>query len=242
MENNRKAQEQILELVERDRLQTTTMVAQEIVDRIKSPLSMIRGRAEYLKSHLEFYQKENAQGILDQIDQLEKLLASVQGFVNLTEGAPKNIPVHELVEDLTLFFQYRLSKAKVQVMNIVPLDFALNVAECDIKSILMSTLVNAIEALEDSNDESKTIFIQYQKTASRHILSIEDSGPGIPPIQMKSLYQPFSSTKKGHVGMSLAICRKIAEKCGWKLEIVSRLKHGTRVEIWIPHSSGSGSV
>lgn len=229
--------QQILDLIERDRLQTTAVVAHEILERIKSPMALIRGRAENLKSQLEFYQKDNAQGILDQLDQLEQLVRSMEQFVSAKPAARNSIGVHDLVHELSAFFQYRLSRSHILILNMVPRDCVMKINESDLKTMLTSTLVNAMEALEESSVEGRCIFVQCQETISEHILTIEDNGPGVQKSVLKSLFLPFLTTKKGHIGLSLSICRRIAEKAGWTFELVSRENQGARVEIRIPHAS-----
>ncbi len=222
-------------------MQTASTVATEIVQRIKSPLSMLRGRTENLRAQLEYLQREKAQGILDQIEQLEALVSSVEALVAPASSFEKNLEVAKLIEEFNSFYQFRMAKGKIQMLNIVPQDLNLKVCESDFKMILNCVLLNAVEALEESSAPSKCIFVQYQKAPNGHVLSVEDNGPGIADNLVNSLFKPFFSTKKGHLGMSLAICQQMAQKYGWTLQLISKEKQGVRFELWIPYSSGSGS-
>lgn len=229
-----KTDQEIMDIINTDRIQTTTLVAQEILQRVKSPLAIIRGRTENLKAQLEYLNKEKAQGILDQVEQLEKLLKSVEELVTPAQGKEREMKVADIINDLHSFFNLRMSQSKIQLLNIIPRDFMVTANESDFRTVLSSVIINAIEALEDFPIENKNIFVQYQTTSTFHILSVEDNGPGFTKDALQTLYQPFSTTKKGHIGLSLAICRKIVEKSGWALEVVSREGQGTRIEIWIP--------
>ena len=51
------------------------------------------------------------------------------------------------------------------------------------------------------------------------LLSIEDSGPGLPADQMEKVLRPFYSTKTGGTGLGLPLARQIMERFGGKLEL-----------------------
>ena len=50
---------------------------------------------------------------------------------------------------------------------------------------------------------------------------VEDNGPGIPGDQLHRLFQSFFTTKKGGMGIGLAICRSIVEAHGGVMEVAN---------------------
>jgi len=225
----------LTKMMEADRIQTTQWVAQEILHRFGGSLSSIRGRAETLKGQLDHHHRDNAQGILDQIESLEKLISGLKYLVHPTaQGNPKRVRLHQMIEDIILFLQFRLSSAKINVMNLVPEDLEIDASEVPLKQVVMPLFFNAIEALEISKKEEKALIVHFQKTGKNQILSIEDTGEGIRPELQASLFKPFFTTKPGHVGLSLIICQKICQEQGWELQIKSDQEHGTRVELLSP--------
>lgn len=227
-------EDKLIDYLEVDRMQTAQQLGGEIFKKIQTPLMMIRGRAETLHSQLDHYQKQNAKGILDQIEKLEQMLGSFEQFVQPKSEVAQKINAFELVEDLILFFQYRLSFAKIQVINAVSPDTVLPASESHLRQILVSLFLNSIEALEESKIESKTIFFHFHSNKDGgFILSVEDNGPGINESIVRSIFKPFLSTKEGHVGLSLAIAKKMAQSQGWQLKITSRPQKATCAEILI---------
>jgi two-component system NtrC family sensor kinase len=68
------------------------------------------------------------------------------------------------------------------------------------------------------------------------LVSIKDSGAGIPPENMEKIFEPFFSTKpvgKG-TGLGLSLCYGIVEAHGGRIDIKSRVGEGTEVRISLP--------
>jgi len=71
-------------------------------------------------------------------------------------------------------------------------------------------------------------------SASRLEFSVRDSGPGIDPVTLRSLYQPVRrapSDARHHfssAGLGLAICRKLVRAMGAELQVESAPAQGTR--------------
>jgi len=77
------------------------------------------------------------------------------------------------------------------------------------------------------------------------ILTIEDSGPGIPPALLETIFEPGFSTRtagkaansgwaSAHRGLGLSICRSIVEDAGGRIHAANRLPSGARFEIELP--------
>jgi signal transduction histidine kinase len=63
---------------------------------------------------------------------------------------------------------------------------------------------------------------------------LEDSGPGINPGRLESIFDPFITTKADGMGLGLAICRMIVERHDGKLSASSDGKNGARFQLVLP--------
>src|SRR6516165_2462881 len=68
-------------------------------------------------------------------------------------------------------------------------------------------------------------------------VSVQDSGPGIDPRQLDSIFAAFMTTKAHGTGLGLAICRMIIEHHGGKLSASADGKSGARFEFVLPMQS-----
>jgi signal transduction histidine kinase len=66
------------------------------------------------------------------------------------------------------------------------------------------------------------------------IVAVEDSGPGINPTRLDSIFDPFVTTKADGMGLGLAICRMIIERHDGKLSALSDGKNGARFQLVLP--------
>ncbi len=160
----------------------------------------------------------------------------------------KLVDIHEGIDNTLLILNSRLK----QGIEVVKKYGELPEIECypaQLNQVFMNILVNAIDALEDSGDNSKKskipqIFIQTQKLDSSQILvRISDNGPGISLAIQSKLFDPFFTTKepgKG-TGIGLAICYQIVEKHRGKIEVISSLRGGAEFAITLPASSQTRS-
>jgi signal transduction histidine kinase len=69
-------------------------------------------------------------------------------------------------------------------------------------------------------------------------LSVADTGGGIPPEMMASLFTPFASSKPTGTGLGLSISRRIVEEHGGSLTYVSEEGVGTQARVRLPQLEG----
>jgi signal transduction histidine kinase len=65
-------------------------------------------------------------------------------------------------------------------------------------------------------------------------ITVADNGPGIAPEVMQKLFEPPFTTRPGHLGLGLAICREILKKMGGDLDIASQPGKGAVFTVLYP--------
>ena len=108
------------------------------------------------------------------------------------------------------------------------------VDEKQLQQVFFNIIINAIQAMQDGGTLLlQTDLVEEQGKEVVQVL-IGDSGPGIKPEDLESVFTPFFTTKTQGTGLGLAICRQLMEQQGGTLMISSRLGEGTRVVINLP--------
>jgi PAS domain S-box-containing protein len=86
-----------------------------------------------------------------------------------------------------------------------------------IQQVVMNLLVNAGHAVSRSPAGPRLVRILARHREGNLLVSIEDSGPGIPADALPRLFEPFFTTRSNGLGMGLAICRRIVEAHGGRI-------------------------
>jgi two-component system NtrC family sensor kinase len=114
-----------------------------------------------------------------------------------------------------------------------------------LEQVFLNLISNARDAL-DEKEGNKELLIQTlleQRAGHRWVVvTVKDTGPGIPPEILDKVMEPFFTTKpvgRG-TGLGLSLCFKIVEDHGGMLEINSQVGLGTEVRVLLPAMMSTG--
>jgi two-component system sensor histidine kinase HydH len=98
------------------------------------------------------------------------------------------------------------------------------------EQVFMNLVLNAIQVM--NHDGSVTI---STRTAGHQVVvTVSDTGPGIPPDKLAKVFEPFFTTRAQGTGLGLAIVKKIVEAHGGRIEAASPPGSGARFTATLP--------
>jgi signal transduction histidine kinase len=111
-----------------------------------------------------------------------------------------------------------------------------------IQQVAINVLQNAIDASPNGSTITiktyvieETLQLVEGRQASRSIIfSVRDSGSGITPDRMKTLFEPFKTTKSGGTGLGLALSKRILDSHKSEIQVEAAEGGGTLVRIIFP--------
>ncbi|WP_293445243.1 ATP-binding protein [Persephonella sp.] len=101
-----------------------------------------------------------------------------------------------------------------------------------LQQIFINILINAAEAM---NHKGK-IEIKLSKNEQYAVVSIKDTGPGIPEDLIEEIFDPFFTTKEKGTGLGLSVVNRIVKDHSGKIEVISKEGEGTEFIIKLPLS------
>jgi signal transduction histidine kinase len=104
-----------------------------------------------------------------------------------------------------------------------------------LQQVLLNLILNAVEAMSGISEGSRELRIGTGPDASGGVLvTVQDSGPGLPPESADRLFDAFYTTKPSGMGMGLSICRSIVEAHGGQIWATRAAGPGATVQFTLP--------
>lgn len=217
---------------------------EEYIDDIKGTVEFAQScmdepGVEKLNAHMEqidytFVTEDLAKLLSSQkqaADRIRNIVLALRNFSRLDQGEVKTVRLEEGL-DSTLQMLHHTYKDRITIEK----DYTLNeLVECyagELNQVFMNILANAIQAIPDKG----SIFITTAKVNAQAVISIADTGIGMPEEVRKKIFDPFFTTKEvgEGTGLGLSISYGIIEKHHGALTVESELNRGTRFIIAIP--------
>ena len=106
-------------------------------------------------------------------------------------------------------------------------------SQSEMQQVLLNLINNALDATRETGGQLR---IRVRKTNRKIVISVADTGHGIPEANLDRIFNPFFTTKpvgKG-TGLGLSICYGIITKMGGTIKARSEVNVGTTFDIEIP--------
>jgi two-component system, NtrC family, nitrogen regulation sensor histidine kinase NtrY len=225
-------------------------VAQRMAHEIKNPLTPIQLSAERIKRKLDSPNKEKleeiirtgTETIIGQVRVLEHLVKEFSEFARMPSPVLINQNINPIIEEsINLFkdredikFSVRLSKNLPEVF--LDKRLFLGVINNLIKNAIEAITLDKIEKGEENIGNIKIITRHDKKFLRKSvIISIEDSGPGLPTKLKEKIFEPYFSTKEGHgTGIGLTIVQKTVYDHGGQIYVENSDMGGCKFMIELP--------
>lgn len=227
------------EKAEKMRREFTANVSHEL----KTPLQSISGYAELLKNGMVKGEDTNRfyESIYSESQRMIALVEDIIGLSRLDEGA-----IEDKREEIDLF---ELAKETVRILTpsaqeknvslTVSGDSAVLVG---VPELLNSTIYNLTDNAIKYNRENGSVSVKVENTADEIIMSVSDTGIGIPDEEKGRIFERFYRVDKSHsksmggTGLGLSIVKHAAKIHNARIELNSVIDGGTTVDVIFPKS------
>ena len=217
-------------------------LASGIAHEIRNPLNFINLSIDHLQARVapeDPMTRDEHTRILSMIkDEIARLNRMVSDF--LSYGRPARLDFRELDARALLSEITELVKAQAveqQVDIDLRVDGSLStLLEADAKQLrtcFSNLIINAIQAMP----EGGKLTITLTPGESEQVITISDTGVGIPEAAREQIFEPYYSTKETGIGLGLPLVRKIIEEHGGNIEVTSGQGVGSTFVVTLPRHS-----
>ena len=228
-----------------DKMTSLGRVAAGIAHEIRNPLSGIN---IYLNTLEKIYDKressEKIKGILGKIQsasiKIESVIRRVMDFSKPSEPKLVLTDINRPITEAINLSMVTLRKKGIEIEK--SLADKLPLCQADpamIEEVILNLINNAADAMQDMS-EGKKIEITSSIEKNRILVTVSDSGPGVPSAMQDQVFDPFYSTKSSGTGIGLSIAYRIITDHGGSLNMSESGWGGAEFRIELPIMKGIG--
>ena len=144
------------------------------------------------------------------------------------------VKLAEIIDRDVMLVHHAADLGEVEIVIDIPEDLPpIHADRGQLQQLLLVLVMNAIEAMPNGG----TLTIRARREPDGEIvLTVADTGCGIPPEQRAAVFEPFFTTKEEGrgVGLGLAVAYGIVERHGGRIELESEVDRGTTFTIHLP--------
>ena len=173
--------------------------------------------------------RESAARMVKAVTRASDIISRVRQLFK--KGAPQTsvVDVGEVIQEMVVLLRSEASRYSVSILTDLSADSPRVMADrVQLQQVLMNLMLNGIEAMQDTKSGGQLTIKSVMAEGGQLLISVSDTGVGLPPEQADQIFNAFFSTKTQGTGMGLSISRSIIES------------HGGR--LWAKSNSGCGAT
>lgn len=175
----------------------------DVVSKAKSSLEVINRRSQALMTFVDRYRK----------------------ISTVPLPRKEKVQIQKLIERVLSLLENELQGVEI-IQNVEPLFVSADAAQ--IEQVIINILKNSLSAMKDS--ARKEIRIRSEVSEQYFVLTVTDTGKGIPPDVMDKIFVPFFTTRDGGSGIGLTLSRQIMQRHDGTMEVSSD-ESGTSISL-----------
>ncbi|QMV44960.1 hypothetical protein FPL14_09625 [Cohnella cholangitidis] len=207
-----------------ERLSLVGQMAASITHEIRNPMAVIRGFVQLLNERSPEEQQSYFRIVLDELDRANAIINDFLSLAQnrIVEKEPSNL--NDLLNDILplIWADANLRGQMIDLRLGENMDH-LPMNSKEMKQLILNLARNGMEAMNDKG----VLRIETLNSSDSIQLRMVDNGVGIPPEQLKRLFEPFYTTKTNGTGLGLALCLSIVERHNGKIHVESTMGQGT---------------
>lgn len=216
-----------------ERLASLGRLSAGIAHEVRNPLTGISLLLDELHDRMLAHPADQGliQRALQEIERLEGLVNELLNFSSLPEARLASGDLAVVLRDTLFLVSKQFQKQQVQLHEDVPEELLHPRMDGDrLKQAILNLLTNALGAMPNGGD----LWVAAQRTVDGILLTIRDTGEGIPADRLDLIFEPFYTTKGEGTGLGLSITYAIVASHDGRIEVQSQEGEGAEFTVYLP--------
>jgi len=229
-------------LVEASKMRALGELVAGVAHELNNPLMASQTILHVIFKNLpdDYPERERLEIIRKCNDRIEKIVEHLREFSRQTKPEFKEIDVNQPVENALIITGQQLLNHNISLVRRLSQDLPKVIGDSNqLEQVFLNLISNARDAMDEITGPKELTILSYMREYEGPpmvVVSVQDTGEGIPEENLDKVLEPFFSTKpvgKG-TGLGLSLCFGIIEAHGGRLEIESQHGNGTEIKILLP--------
>jgi signal transduction histidine kinase len=176
------------------------------------------------------------EGVINDVKRAADIVSRIRDLSKKTAIRKEKLQINETILGVVGLTRAAMSDhsvlAKMQLSEGLPTILGDRV---QLQQVILNLMMNAIEAMSGVGEGSRELLVSTREVESGGVLvSVSDSGPGLPQANPEQLFEAFYTTKASGLGMGLSICRSIVEAHGGRIWATPNQPRGAVFSVTLP--------
>lgn len=212
---------------------TMSLMALTVADRVRNPAAVIGciSRRILKKREISKELEEDLKDIINESNKLETIVKDFESLLKSKQSMYRYEDINEIVKGVISIIQKEADEKKIKLsLNLEGHPLKINTQKNLLRAAIFHIIRNSIEA----TPEDGMITINTYGNENSVVITISDTGSGIPPEDMGRIFDSFYSTKLFRFGMGLPLVKQIISEHLGEIKVESELGKGTTFKFIFP--------
>jgi two-component system sensor histidine kinase PilS (NtrC family) len=220
------------------RLAAVGEMAAGIAHEIRNPLASMSGSIQLLRQELSLSEEQGQlmDIVLRESERLNDTIRSFLAYARPQKFAVAPLDLAKVVRDTVLLIRNSAEARDTHSVDVEapPEPVWLDADENQIRQVIWNIASNGLRAMSAGGRLVLSVERDMVDGHEQVVLGFSDTGRGIPPDEIDSIFQPFMSSFDRGTGLGLAIVHRIVTDYGGAIQVSSRVGVGTTVRVRFP--------
>jgi signal transduction histidine kinase len=217
-----------------DRLAALGQLSAGLAHELRNPLGIIKASAELLAKSIgpgEDVAREMAEYISTEVDRTNSLVTRFLDFARPLAIRPEKADLSQVIDRAIDQVERHQPPFDVSIYKNYSPDIGPFMLDGELmERVLYNLIMNAAQA----SPPQGAITVKTREIEDMVEIAVIDRGSGIEPKHLENIFNPFFTTKRGGVGLGLAIVSKIVDEHGGRITVESEAGQGTVFRVYLP--------
>jgi PAS domain S-box-containing protein len=177
---------------------------------------------------------EAASRLVKDVTRAADIIGRISSLFKKGALQPELVDVNELVREMIVLLRSEANRYSISIRTELAEDLPKVIADrVQLQQVFMNLMLNGIDAMKETSGASE-LAIKSETDDGQLLISVSDTGVGLPTGQGDHIFQAFFTTKDNGTGMGLPISRSIIESHGGRLWFTSNSERGATFLFTLP--------